>query len=165
MRKIIRSGLLLLVLVSVAGNATSNCDSIFIDRLGVSNSANSFYLKSLLLGERVEKVTSKDKIILYYANIGVMNPSHKKYNVEIIYLDSKSNVVIKGAYKTQLLDESLAHIGDDIIKNTLITVGLDPKPGAMVKGQLLPLKDNNDYYIKLFVEKKLIGVTKFHYDL
>ena len=57
----------------------------------------------------------------------------------------------------------LYNIGGDSLRGVTQTLGLNPKTGSMVKGQLIPLEAGNDYFIKLYFEQKLIGVTKFHY--
>ena len=165
MKKIINLIFSIYALSNSIANAHMHDNNIFVDRIGISNSANNLLLDSILLGDRVETIKSTDKIILYYANIGIINPTKKNYNVEIIYTNIKGNIVIKGAYKTIFSDQDGMNLNGDSIRNTLITVGLDPKPGAMVQGQLLALENNTDYYIKLFIEKKLIGITKFTYNL
>jgi hypothetical protein len=155
------------LLIYISSNNLSNAhghdNNIFVDRLGISNSANNLLLDSVLLGDRVETIKSTDKIILYYANVGIINPKNKKYSVRIICINNTGDVIIKGAYKTIFSDQDAISLKGESIRTTLITVGLDPKPNAMVQGQLLRLQNNTDYYIKLFIEKKLIGVTKFTY--
>lgn len=61
------------------------------------------------------------------------------------------------------LEKIRGHIDKEVIGLAAQHLGLDPKPGAMIKGQHIPLANNNYYYIKLYVEKKLIGITKFQY--
>ena len=164
MKKIFGRKLLLLVLVNGLVNAGSIKDSVFVNRMLLSNSGMRAILNSISPGDDVEMITNKDDIILYYADIGIANPTKKKYGVEIICTDKKGNIVIQGAFK-RMFDGLEDHVGEDVVKGTLITVTLDPKPGAMAPGQLIPLKNHTDYYIKLFVEKKLIGITKFNYGI
>lgn len=164
MKKIFGRTLLLFVLMNGLGCARGLEDSIFVNRMLLSNSGTRAILNSISPGEDVEMITNKDDVILYYADIGILNPTKKNYSVEIICTDKKGNIVIKGAFK-RMIDGEEDIVGADVIKDTLITVTLDPKQGAMVPGQLIPLKNQTDYYIELFVEKKLIGITKFNYAI
>jgi hypothetical protein len=46
-----------------------------------------------------------------------------------------------------------------------LTLNMNPRPNALVKGQISPLKDDSNYLVKLFINKKLIGITPFHYEI
>lgn len=164
MQKIIGRVFLLLALTSNVGNAGMLSDSVFVNRILVSNSAKRAILNSVSPGDNVARITNKDDMVLYYASVGVINPTKKKYNVEIICTDVNGEVVIQGEFK-RLLSTLEEHVGRDTVKRLLLVLTLDPKPGAMAPGQLMPLKDNMDYYVKLFIEKKLVGVTNFSYEI
>ncbi|KTD35415.1 hypothetical protein Lmor_0862 [Legionella moravica] len=93
--------------------------------------------------------------------IGDINPTKKKYDVKIVCVDYKGTPILQGSVKRSLIGFT-CHIGGDIVKGYTQTLGLNPKLGAMVKDQVVPLKDG-DYCIKLYFENKLIGITKFNY--
>lgn len=158
----IRSGLLLLVLVCAIGRAVASKDVVFVESMFVSDYAAMIISDSISPGQSVELFTSKDKIIYYFANIGVINPAKKKYDVEIKCMNSKGDTVIKGKLKRSLPNFN-GHQGESIIRSVAQTLGLDPKPGAMVEGQLIPLESGNDYFIELSFDNKLVGITRFHY--
>lgn len=165
MKKIFMSSLLAATLSCGMGNAGTYNDNIFVNRMLLSNSENRVILNSISPGKNIEIFTNKDDIILYYADIGVINPTKKKYDIEIICVDKDDNAIIKGAFKREFILESERHIGANIMKKTLLIVTLDPKVGAMAPGQLTVLKAHNNYFIKLYIEKKLIGVTNFSYEI
>ena len=52
----------------------------------------------------------------------------------------------------------MCQIGDDIFRRVVQDLELDPTPGAIVDGQRFPLENDNDYFIKLYFERKLIGL-------
>lgn len=156
------------------GNAEANKDIVYVDRMLISTSATPIRVtdpvtqlksdKVIQGNDSIERITSKDKIIYYVANIGVINPAKKYYHVKIICVDSNGNTVITGKVK-RLLSGFSYQVGGETIKGYEQTLGLDPKPGAMIKGQLIPLESGHDYFIKLFVENKLVGLTKFNYEV
>jgi len=117
----------------------------------------------MLTGDTItNKFTSKDSIIYFMANISVLRPSKKYYNVIIDCINSKGEIVYEGAVKRSLSGYSY-QLGNDIVKGYNQTLGLNPKPGTMIKDQRMPLVDGQDYYIKLIVENKLVSITKFSY--
>ena len=162
MKKIIRDGLLLMMLITSTCIVKAGSNMAVVNSMFISNSTVQTLLNSVSPGPSVETITNKDEMIFYYADIGIINPTKIKYDIDVVCIDSKGNTIIKGSVQRKLT-ESIEHIGGDTIKRLVQTVGLDSKSGAMVSGQLIPLKNGNNYFIKLFVEKKLIGVTKFNY--
>jgi hypothetical protein len=156
------------------GSAKANKDIVYVDRMLISTSATPVMVTDAMTqlqsdkvmrgNDSVERITSKDKIIYYIANIGVINPTKKYYHVKIICVDSNGKTVITGKVK-RLLSGFSYQVGGEAVKGYEQTLGLDPKPGAMVKGQLIPLESGHAYFIKLFVENKLIGLTRFKYEV
>ena len=130
----------------------------------LTNSAIFGLLNSFSPGDSVDSFTNKDDIILYTADIGVVNPTKKKYNVKLICVDAKGHLILKGAVK-----RSLAHfirrVDGDVIKGYTQTFGLDPKAGILIKDQVSPLKNGENYFIKLYFENQLIGITRFRYSI
>jgi hypothetical protein len=162
MKKIVKIGMVLLVLIFNLQRLEASSDIVFVDRMMTS----SVVVKRLNLSlPKWSDWTFRDtdKIIFYYANIGVINPSKKSYNIEIVCTDIKGNPIIKSSLKKDFSEFSEYNIGKDKVRNGIITLILDPKPGGMVKGQLLPLENGKDYFIKIYFEKQLIGVTQFDY--
>jgi hypothetical protein len=162
MKKIIKYALPLLLLVASIGSA-KNSDVIIVEGIVLSNSVEpSIDNNTFTPGHSVQKITNKDDIIFYRSNIAVINPTKKKYNIKLLCVDSKDNIIYKGSLKMSL-EKINGHVEKNIIGRAAQHLGLDPKPGAMIKGQINPLVNNNVYYIKLYVENKLLGLTKFHY--
>ena len=164
MKKILKKFVLLFVLVINAECAEASKDVVFLDRVVLSNSLATVLFDPLLPRNSVDVVTSKDNIVYYVAKIGVLNPSKRKYSVDIVCVDSKGTLILKGSVE-RTLSSFLYHVGGDVLRGVTQTLGLNPKPGAMVRDQVLPLEDGKDYYIKFYFEKKLLGITKFHYDV
>ena len=162
MRKIIRYAVLLLAFVSGSGYPDKINDAVFTANMIVSDVPDTLGGWEYKPGDNVEVFSNQDEIIYYEANIGVINPTKKKYRLEIICIDSKGKVIIQGVINRSL-DENKGQINEYVIRGVTQTLGLDPKPGALVAGQLFPLESGHDYFIQLYFEKKLIGVTKFHY--
>lgn len=130
MKKIMRNGLLLMALGSGIGYADSVNDIVFTEGIILTNTTwlITFYTKP---GDNIETFTNKDKVIYYEATIGVINPTKKFYGVEIICVDSKDNIVLKGPVKRSLgMDDG--NIGEDIVRRVVQTLGLDPKPSVLV---------------------------------
>ena len=162
MKKIIRRGLLFLVLLGIMGSAKPNSDIFIIERILLCNSLRENANNTITPGDSVEVITNKDEIIYYSANIGVINSTKEKYGFKIICVDSKNNIIFGDTAKVSLYKKK-ERIGKDSIRHVLLYLRLDPEPGAIVEGRLLPWENDNDYYIKLYFENKLMGVTKFHY--
>lgn len=162
MINIIRYGLLFFVLVASAGIAKTSNDTIVVERIILSNSVAKAADDKIHPGNPVEVITSKDELIYYSASIGVINPTKKRYRFKIICVDSEDRIIFGGSDQ-EFLNERTYHFGDDIMRDLPLYLRLDPMPGAIVQGRLLAWENNNDYFIKLFFEKKLIAVTKFHY--
>ena len=156
--------LILLTFICGVVNAKMIRDSIFISNMFLTNSAIQVLSNSFNPGRSVDSFTNKDNLILYTADIGVINPTKKRYFVEVICVDSKGNIVLKGAVRRTLSGFS-RRVEGDIIKGYTQTLGMDPKVGAMVSDQLAPLKNGENYFIKLYFEHKLIGVTRFSYSV
>jgi hypothetical protein len=140
-------------------------DIIIAERIIVTNGvSNGFSDKEIWIEDAVDTITNKDNIMFYAARIVVINPTKKEYNVRMTCIDSKNNIVFNGSIK-MLRSKIYSYVDKDSIAFITQHLGLNPKQGAMVKGQRTPLVGNNDYYIKLYVENKLIGITKFYYKI
>ncbi len=138
-------------------------DVVLLLRLIISNSSEFIAYDNIHPGDSVGTLTSKDKVIFYSTDIGVINPTQKKYEIEIICVDSDNKIIFRDSVKRPLtITEKM---GADTIGRLAQNLELDPTPGAIVNGQLSALVNNKDYFVKLFFDKKLIGVTKFHYEI
>ncbi|KTD81772.1 hypothetical protein [Legionella worsleiensis] len=163
MNKIFRHFFVLFTFISSLANATAVKDGVFIDTMILTDYVVNDFSKSDESGKRTDSFSKNDPIIFYYAIIGVINPTKKMYDVKVVCVDSKGNPVLQSTVK-QSLSGFTRHVGGDIIKGYTQTLSMDPKVGAMVKDQIVPLK-NGDYYIKLYFENKLIGITRFDYSV
>ena len=165
MKKILKSFVLLLVLVINTECVAKNRDIVFVDRIIVSYTLETILSDPLMPRDSAEGVTSEDDIMYYVAKIGVINPTKKEYNIKILCVDNNGRVVLKRTEKRSLPSLYNENSSEDVIRSVTQTLSLDPKPGAMVSGQIFPLEDDKDYYIQLYFEKKLLGITTFHYDV
>ncbi|MCL9685787.1 hypothetical protein [Legionella maioricensis] len=164
MIKIIKETIFLLLFIVTIGYAKTPNDSVVINRVLISNTAKKIIFDVYAPGKDVHIFTNKDKKIFYYVYFGIINPTKKKYQIEIICVDKKDNIVFQEATERTLIKYP-DYIGEDIVKNQEQMLWLDPTPGAIVKGQRLPLKSDNDYFIELYIEKKLVGVSRFTYQV
>ncbi len=154
---------LLLFMATIAYAKTPN-NSVVVDRTLMTDAIDRVTSAEHLPEKNKEIFTNTDKAILYYVYFGIINSTKKKYQVDITCVDTKNNIIFKSPTEV-VLKEVPDYIGEDIIKYQVQMLQLDTKPGAMVKGQLIPLKDDNDYFIKLYIEKKLVGVSNFTYQV
>ncbi len=164
MIKVIKKGIFLLLFINIIVYAKTPNNSVVIDRMLMSNTLKKITFEDYLPGKNKYTFTNKDKNIVYYVYFGIINSTKEKYEIELFCIDTKSNIIFKESIERTLV-EFPDYMGEDIIKNQDQMLLLDPKPGAMVKGQLMPLKDGNSYYIKLYIDKKLSGVSKFTYRI
>lgn len=162
MKKIFKRGLILFVLITKVFSVQAKSDTIFIDRMLMGNSTGVHFFNPFIPEKSIDFFRAKDEIIYYVANISIINPTKKTYRIGIFCVDSRGKLVFKAIVKRALCDYEYK-LGKDTIKGVSQTLGLEPKPGAIIKGQFMPLESDKDYYIKLYVEKKLIGLSKFHY--
>ncbi|KTD81886.1 hypothetical protein [Legionella worsleiensis] len=163
MNKIIRYFFVFFIFISSLANASAVKDGVFIDTMFLNDYVVNVFSNSDDSRKIADSFSKKDSMILYYAIIGVINPTKKMYDVKIVCVDSKGNPVLQSTVK-QSLSGFTRHVGGDIIKEYTQTLSMDPKIGAMVKDQIVPLK-NGDYFIKLYFENKLIGITRFDYSI
>lgn len=137
-------------------------ESITVSKLILSNSIERINNDSMLPGDLVETISNKDDVIYYSADISVINPKKKKYNFKISCEDFSGNIIYEGT-DTVSLYKKTQKIGKDFFAYTRLYLRLDTEPGSFVDGQLLTWENDKDYYIKLYFEEKMIGLTKFHY--
>lgn len=163
MKKMLQSGLLVLILASNIGIVKANTDIVFVDRMMISNAVEKNISHLSLPIRSSWTFRNTDKVIFYYANIGVINSSKKNYDLEITCIDMKGNTVITKKINKNFTEFLAYHVDRETLRNGEVTLTLNPKSGAMVKGQLKPLENDKNYFIKVFFEKKLVGVTEFHY--
>ena len=156
--------LLIIALISFIKIARADSDIIFIDRLMMDNSINE-------LNKNVVKSDnwiffSEYKNIYYYAKLGVINPTKNQYNVEYICMNKKGKTITHGALKMNLHKTEIFNFGKKIIRESeFITTNLFPKINEIAKRQSASLENSSDYYMKLYVDKKLIAISHFQYKL
>lgn len=159
MHKKIRIGFLSFFFIIFIHNAYPSGDNIFIDRMMMSNAA----LNKKDLNSNYWYFSNTDKHIFYYVNIGIINPTKKQYDVEYICIDKNGNSITQGTLKMNLAELEEWQLGKDTIRRSkLITFTVKPQLHANPKTSL---KGDSNYYVKLYVDKKLIGFTEFHYEV
>jgi hypothetical protein len=163
MKKIMITIFFILTLLSNLSSAKSDNDIFYINRVIISNSKIDLPFNTITPGTNQEIITNNDDVIFYYANIGVINPTKKKYTVEIVCVDKNNKTFVKEKFERKLQSQIVKYIGENGLKFTLITVSFDPKVGALVQGQRIPFHHHDEYFIKLFIDNKLIAVSSFLY--
>ena len=144
--------------------AKTDPDTIIPEALVVADKATVLYGNGF--PENYTRVIMSDaNIALYYASIKVLNPSKENYNVKIQCQDRKGATVIEGKYKLPLSLTKSETLGEDSINYIETTLGLYPQPGKRVPGQRMALKNEETYFVKLWVEGKLVGLTSFRYAI
>ncbi len=164
MSAIIKNCILLLIFINCIVKVEASSDFVFIDRMMTSD-----LIQKKFDGVEVPKRSawvfrSSDKIIFYYAQVGIINPTKNKYDFDVVCIDEKGKIFIKQVMTKEFPEMSAYYLGANIIKSDVITMKLDTKSNASIKGQLLPLELAKTYFIKLYFEKKLIGITSFIYQ-
>lgn len=143
---------------AIAGNET---DVVFIDRMMISDKIVTGLLNAKSPKHSVWTFRNQDEIIFYYASLGIINPTKKKYTLNLLCVDRNGNTVISVILNSDFTKSQAYHLAKDRIVLEPITLVLDPKKDILVKGQLIKLENNTRYFIKLYFEKKLIGITEF----
>lgn len=108
-------------------------------------------------------ITSTDKTALYYASLKVIDPPKTHYKLRIECVDAEGNVLIEGSADKEIFAISRRKYLKGEVGQLEITMVLNPKPGAMVPGQRTPLKHDMYYFVRLYVDGKLLGLTSFRY--
>lgn len=165
MSKIIRISCIVAVLICLFGNSSAANENVYVDRIFVSHSSLKDIANNNIPNGTVYTFDSMDKTISFYASIGVTNPKKEKYEVELRCVDKQGALVIKKIWKKDISEFTSHRVGNDIIKEQIYAITLDPREGKMVQGQRIPLENLHQYDIKLYFERKLIGLTGFGYAI
>lgn len=144
-----------------AGRAPAD-GSVFPEILVVSANATVVY-KNAFPGRATRTITSADKTALYYASLKIINPPKLHYKLRIECVDAEGMVLIDGSADKEIFAVSRQKYLNGEAGQLEITMVLDPRLGAMVRGQRMPLKHDMDYFVRLYVDGKLIGLTSFQY--
>ena len=161
MKKRMWFGLILFVLLGSNGILWAAENEIFIGRLYISNTLEKITYDIISPGDSVETITNKDKVLFYHSRIVILNPTKKKYHIEVHCVDNKDRLVFKGVRDRAL--KYYDHLGDDVIAQIIQQLEMDPRSGAMIEEQKMPLENDSDYFFKLYVDQRLIGITRIHY--
>lgn len=156
-------GILLFASIYSSPNIGASSENIFVGEIILSNSLEIISYDAINPGDSVEKFTNRDNTIFYTADIGIINPIKKYYLIEIDCINSIGKRVFKESTKEPLKFKT--NIQNDVLARLVKQVELNPKSGAMVEGQFALLESGNDYFIRLYVDNKLIGLSKFHYEI
>lgn len=167
MRKLIIISSFLFILTCNINNVMAENDAVYVDRMLISGSIIRNSQGTLIPKFSQWSFSDKDKIIFYAANIGIINPSKKLYEVKYVCIDVNGRIIFQGEDKIELTEPSTKYVYLDknkISQPKMVTFSLKPQRGVLVRGQVQPLESNKDYYVQLFVEKKLIGLSQFSYS-
>lgn len=162
MKKIFSYGLVLFFLIAKNANLLAMNNHVFIDRMLVSNSTESSSANLLLPLESADVITDKDELIYYVANLGIINPTKNRYDADIICVDSNNNIIFKETVKPSFAGYEYQLAGDTI-KDITYKLKINLKSGEKGMNQLISFKKGENYFIKLYFDKNLIGITNFQY--
>ncbi len=154
--------LLILALLSFIKIARADSDIIFIDRLMMDKSISA--LSKKVVKTDTWRFSSEDKSIYYYAKFGIINPTKNQYDVDYICINKKGTPITQGTLKTKLAMSEVFSLGKEIMRESeFVTTNLFPKINKIAEGPSASLDNGNDYYMKLYVDKKLIAISHFQY--
>lgn len=133
-----------------------------VETIALSTDPTMLYGKGFP-GTVTRTVSSNDAIAFYFAAIRVINPGKKKFEVKLECVDSSGQLIIGNTSTKEVhaLTESKYMEGKSGYLET--SLGLNPAVDAVVPGQKMTLKNEEEYYIRLFIDDKLVGLTKFRY--
>jgi len=155
---------LLISLFGPTAFAKTPADTIIAQTTLISNEAIGG-AKNVLAepGKKALYITSKDKIMYFFSTLNVVNPTKESYIGRLECIDKNGNVIISSEIQRTIYRKE--RIAEDEVAEFDLTLGLDPKPGTLVKGQATPLKDGENYYIRTYIEGKLINLAPFRYRI
>lgn len=162
--RIVSGALMASLLILFGANAATNEDIVIPEILAISGEATVAY-GNAFPGPVTRTIRDTSKTAIYYASVRVVNPTKKIYKVKIECVDELGKVVISGVVDRESYDVNESkYLGgkSSFIEAKLV---LDPKLGAMVPGQTEPLKGEHGYYVRLYVDDTLVGLTRFRYIL
>jgi hypothetical protein len=110
----------------------------------------------------VRVVTSRAKIVFFYTSMRVINPTKEEYEIHIECVDSGDRIVID-VRTTQKISRREVSMAGDKTYSIEARLGLDPRLGVLVPGQKIPLEGGGNYFVRIFVDDKLIGLSTFRY--
>lgn len=161
---ILKYAMLFVILMNNAFGAEVINDVFFIDRLLMSDSLGNVQGSYKLPKRNILKFNNKSKNIFYYANIGILNPRKKEYLVEYFCVDGHGNMIFHREEKIKISQWRKTFFEKDtsIVSGT-IDFAFNPMENSLIIGQFIPLLSGKNYFIKLYIEKQLIGLTEFIY--
>ena len=165
MKKIVPSLFLFLILLGPFYEAKAENNRVVVDRMFLSKFPEQSVSNSNLPMQHGELFTNEDKIISYHVDIGVINPTKKYYEIEFICIDRKGNEVIKKNFKQDISLFTQYSMGKDILRKGVVSLTLNPTPDFLVEDQRIVLQNKKDYFVKFYVEKELVGISRFHYQI
>ena len=135
-------------------------DTVVADIVAISNDATVLYGHGF--PDNVTKViSSTDKIIYFFGSFRVLNAKKKVYKVILECIDKNGDVVLKGDVERGLSEEM--KIGDDQSGRFEVSLGLETKPGSKVKNQTKALKDDEEYFVRVWIDGKIVALAGFRY--
>lgn len=147
---------------TTANASPSSEETVVPEIIAVSKNATELFGKGFP-NDVTRTVRNTDKIIFYYASIRIVNPQKQKYAVEIECIDENGDTVIASETMKEIFSINESKYLDGKSGYIETSLGLEPRVGAMVSGQKKSLKPGATYFIRLYVEKRLIGLTQFRY--
>lgn len=158
------AGFILLSLSAAIASAKTTNDTVVVAEAVISNDTMLVMTGSTALPKNVVRsLSSKDKIIYFYSSLLVLNPTKDVYEGRIECVDKMGKTIIGADIQRKIYGKNA--IGEDAIGKLEITLGLDPKPGSIIKGQTEPLKDGEEYYIRTYISGALVGISGFSYSV
>lgn len=133
-----------------------------IETMALSTDPTMLYGKGFP-GTVTRTISSNDKIAFYFAAIRVINPGKNKFELRLECVDSSGQLIIGNTTTREVHDLTESKYLDGKSGYMETSLGLNPAVDAIVPGQKMSLKNEEEYYVRLFIDDKLIGLTKFRY--
>lgn len=137
-------------------------ETVLPEILAVSGNPSVIYGKGFP-GTVTRTIRSSDKSAFFYASVRIVNPKKSKYVVKLECVDDAGNVVIEGTLQKEIFPMYRRRYMEGEIGQIEVSLGLNPTAGAKVAQQRMILKDDTQYFIRLYVEGRLISLTNFRY--
>ncbi|WP_143133484.1 hypothetical protein [Pseudoduganella namucuonensis] len=142
--------------------SSSESEVVVPDILAMSSEANIVYSKAFP-GPVTRTIRSTDKTALFYASLKIIAPKKERYSIKIDCVGEDGNPLIAGTVNREIFSVNKAKYQNGEIAQIEVSMGLDPKSGAMVPGQIRPMRNDENYFIRLYVDDKIVGLTSFRY--
>jgi len=113
-------------------------------------------------GNVARVINSGDEIVFFYGSIRVLNPTKRSYTVWAECVDENGKSILSETLQRTLTDETSVHSLH--YGRFDVSLGLNPKPGVLVKGQRRKLAFGHEYSFRVYVDGAMVAISSFRYE-